>query len=98
VRIAARLTGDALVIEIENPRSARATPGESTGLGLANARERLRLVYGERASLDLDLSAPDRAVTRLVVPQGLAAARSGWSTTSRSRARSCAACWPRSPA
>jgi LytS/YehU family sensor histidine kinase len=73
VRLAAKLANNVLVIEIENPRSTAVPPADSTGFGLASARERLRLVYGDRAALDVDLSAPDRAKVRLVVPQGVAA-------------------------
>jgi hypothetical protein len=71
VHVSAQLRDGALAIEVVNPRSAAAATTESTGIGLANARERLRLVYGDRATLELDLSIPDRATARLVVPQGV---------------------------
>jgi hypothetical protein len=52
--IKARLDGDVLVLEVDNPgRLADPHPG-ATGLGLANARERLRILYGNRASLTLE--------------------------------------------
>ena len=38
------------------------------GIGLRNAAERLRLLFGERASLDVDLSRPDMATTRVRIP------------------------------
>jgi hypothetical protein len=36
---------------------------------LSNARDRLRLLFGTRATLDLDLSKPTVATARLRVPQ-----------------------------
>ena len=39
------------------------------GVGLRNAEDRLRLLFGTRASLDLDLSKPAVATARLRVPQ-----------------------------
>jgi LytS/YehU family sensor histidine kinase len=54
LRIAARLEGDVLVLEVASPgRLADAHP-EATGVGLANTRERLRILYGSRASLRLE--------------------------------------------
>jgi two-component system sensor histidine kinase AlgZ len=54
LRVSARLDGDVLVLEVDNPgRLAEPHPG-ATGLGLANARERLRILYGTRASLTLE--------------------------------------------
>jgi sensor histidine kinase YesM len=52
--VSARLDGDTLVVEVDNPgQLADSHPG-ATGVGLANARERLRIVYGSRASLRLE--------------------------------------------
>jgi len=42
----------------------------SSGVGLRNAAERLRLLFGTAGALDLDLSRPDRALARLRIPQG----------------------------
>jgi hypothetical protein len=51
--IRAILKPGALVVEVENPgQLADATP-EATQLGLANVRQRLRILYGDRASLQL---------------------------------------------
>jgi sensor histidine kinase YesM len=44
-----------------------ATPG--TGIGLANIRERLALLYGERATLELEEHAPRGFVARILLPR-----------------------------
>jgi len=84
VEIRARIVGDNLVLEVadDGPGSAggarpatapagparRGAPVGSTGIGLANTRERLRLLYGERA----EFAAGDRAEggfrVRLAIP------------------------------
>jgi two-component system sensor histidine kinase AlgZ len=68
LRISATLRDDAMHVEVENPRPAAAQRREQQGSGLNNAAERLRLLFGARAALDLDLSQPQRAVTRIRVP------------------------------
>jgi len=65
----------ALLVRVENARPTSPVrmrrDDEDTGpIGLANAAERLRLLFGAAASLDLELSDVDRAVTRLRIPQG----------------------------
>jgi sensor histidine kinase YesM len=45
------------------------------GIGLANIRERLALLYGERAALETDANAPRGFVARLVLPLERLAAR-----------------------
>jgi len=67
--IAARLEGGALTIRVTNPGDlaapaspAAARAGSSTGVGLRNASERLKLLYGERATLNL-LAEPAGCVT-----------------------------------
>ena len=53
--IAARREGDDLVLEVSNdgPGLAAIPAGERPGLGLANTRERLATMYGERGRLAL---------------------------------------------
>ena len=56
-------------------RSRESAPSEpsrspSHGVGLRNAAERLRLLFGTAGGLDLDLSRPDRALARIRIPQG----------------------------
>jgi hypothetical protein len=67
LRINARVEMNELIVEVQNPR-ARRPSSSGTGLGLRNARERLRLLFGDRASLDLDLSNTETATARLRVP------------------------------
>jgi sensor histidine kinase YesM len=45
------------------------TPVAGTGIGLANIRERLALLYGERASLELEENAPRGFRARIVLPR-----------------------------
>ncbi|MEJ7604372.1 MAG: histidine kinase, partial [Kofleriaceae bacterium] len=52
IRVAAWRDGSVLRIRVENPGRIRAA-GASTQIGLANARQRLRLLYGEAATLEL---------------------------------------------
>jgi hypothetical protein len=54
LRIQARLDGDALELEVANPGRLAEGHGRDGGVGLANARDRLRLLYGGRASLRLE--------------------------------------------
>jgi hypothetical protein len=57
-----------LVLEVENPRPTTPRPATTEGIGLRNAAERLRLLFGDRASLDIDLSDPAMAATRVRIP------------------------------
>jgi hypothetical protein len=68
LRISAVLQEDTLMLEVENPRPIAAIRSSDEGVGLRNAHDRLRLLYGARASLDLDLSRPAVATARLRVP------------------------------
>jgi hypothetical protein len=69
LRISAVLENDMLNVEIENSRPSAAIPATGEGVGLRNARDRLRLLFGTRATLDLDLSKPAVATARLRVPR-----------------------------
>lgn len=68
LRIAARVEQNRLVLEVGNPRPHEASIGGPEGVGLRNSSERLRLMYGERASLRLDLSRPGLAVAEVILP------------------------------
>jgi hypothetical protein len=70
LRISADVREGALLIEVENPRPATPSQSPSHGVGLRNAAERLRLLFGTAGGLDLDLSDPDRALARIRIPQG----------------------------
>jgi hypothetical protein len=69
LRIAAALEKDMLKVEIENPRTEAPILAAGEGIGLRNARDRLKLLFGSRATLDLDLSKPAVATARLRVPR-----------------------------
>lgn len=67
--ISATLDGDSLNIEVQNPRPASERPASQDGIGVRNSAERLRLLFGARASFDLDLSRSDFAVARISMPR-----------------------------
>jgi hypothetical protein len=69
LRISAVLENEMLNVEIENPRPPAPIPATGEGVGLRNARDRLKLLFGTRATLDLDLSKPAVATARLRVPK-----------------------------
>jgi hypothetical protein len=69
LRISATLQEQELSIEVENPRPTSPARPTSEGIGLRNSAQRLRLLYGERASLDLDLAHADLAVARIRIGQ-----------------------------
>lgn len=79
IAIIARRESDALRLQVTNPADMQpslAPPRErsaSTGLGLRNAAERLRLLFGERATLELRAVTPAMVMAEAVVP--LAATR-----------------------
>lgn len=68
LRISAVLQKDTLMLEVENPRPLDSTRSSHESVGLRNAHDRLRLLYGARASLELDLSKPALATARLRIP------------------------------
>jgi hypothetical protein len=68
LRISAVLQDDMLIVDVENPRPPAPAPSAHEGVGLRNARDRLRLLFADRASLDLDLSKPAVATARLRIP------------------------------
>jgi LytS/YehU family sensor histidine kinase len=68
LRISARVRNVTLILEVENPRPPAPIRTAHEGVGLRNARDRLRLLFGARASLELDLSKPGVATARLRIP------------------------------
>jgi len=67
VRIAARRNGDRIEAEVrDDGRGLGGTLGR--GLGLTNVRERLRALYGDRASLALESAETGGTVARLEIP------------------------------
>ncbi len=69
ISITARNMGGALRIQVSNPGEIdRDGPASSTGVGLRNAAERLRLIFGERATLQLRSDRPEHVVAEAVIP------------------------------
>jgi LytS/YehU family sensor histidine kinase len=68
LRIEAQVLERDLVIRVTNPRPGASPALTSEGVGLRNASERLRLLFGARASLHLDLSQPGQATAELRLP------------------------------
>ncbi|MDX1672946.1 MAG: histidine kinase [Balneolaceae bacterium] len=57
IRISITIEDDLLVLETKNTIPGTVSlPDFSTGIGMANARQRLELLYGERHELDIDQS------------------------------------------
>jgi hypothetical protein len=56
LRLSARIAKDQLVLRVENPRPVDSATTAAGGVGIRNATERLRLLFGAGASLTLDLA------------------------------------------
>jgi len=70
--IIVEMRDNALTIRVENPRpTTQPVPAMNEGVGLRNAAERLRLLFGDGAQLQLDLSSPALALLRIRIPQTL---------------------------
>ncbi|OZC01948.1 sensor histidine kinase [Rubricoccus marinus] len=70
IAVRAHASGDVLTLDVTNPAAPRASAPEvagGTGTGLANARERLALLYGSAADLSLSHDA-DRVTARARLP------------------------------
>ena len=70
ISVTAEVEGGRLRIVVSNPTAPTPTASampDGTGTGLANARERLALLFGEAAALSLDVG-PDRAVATVTLP------------------------------
>ena len=78
IAIIARCVSGALSIQVTNPGSLAAigspTSAASTGVGLRNAADRLRLLFGERASLRLRAESPSLVVAEAILPLTMARA------------------------
>lgn len=69
IRVETRVEGDFLKINIRN--SGRLVPHESapgSGLGLENTRHRLKLIYGDEASLRIVAERDNFVCTQIIVP------------------------------
>jgi len=69
LRITAAVRDGTLHIDVDNTRpETTGSVFRGEGVGLDNARERLRLLFGPRASLELDLSNAEVATARIRIP------------------------------
>ena len=77
ITVAACIEDGALRIRVSNPgdladpaarSAAAAKAGSSTGVGLRNASERLKLLFGEKARLTLRADSPDVVSAEVVIP------------------------------
>ena len=74
IAIIARRENDSLRLQVTNPgaleTAAAPTPRAttSTGMGLANAANRLRLLFGEQATLRLRAGEPGSVVAEAIIP------------------------------
>ena len=66
--IRAAIDGDSLRVEVENTGSLSGPKPGSTGVGLGNTRERLRILYGDCAHLDLR-NGEGRVTATLLIPR-----------------------------
>jgi two-component sensor histidine kinase len=72
ITIIARRENDALRLTVENPGelapAAKRSSNGSTGVGLRNAAERLRLLFGQRATLQLRPGGSASVIAEAIVP------------------------------
>jgi hypothetical protein len=69
ISIRAALDNGSLRIAVENEGVLIEPHASSTQIGLINARERLRILYGDRATLQLTPSSSGRVAATLLIPQ-----------------------------
>ncbi len=74
IRIASWLQNGSLKIRVTNPGQLSRTD-DSTHIGLENSRERLRLLYGDSASLALQNDGADSVAAEISIPSRTEAAR-----------------------
>jgi hypothetical protein len=68
ISIAARRDGDCLLVQMDDDSGQLGSAPPASGIGLANLRERLVVLYGERASLALVQLAPAGVRAEMRVP------------------------------
>ncbi len=69
IRVAARRDNGALVVSVEDTGRGLATPAQSGhGVGLANVRERLAVLYGARGRFALESASPRGTLATLAIP------------------------------
>jgi hypothetical protein len=73
VWILARRDDDRVAVTVADDGLGFGVAGGGTGIGLKNVRERLRLIYGERATLSVVANAPQGVAATLTLPAVTAA-------------------------
>jgi sensor histidine kinase YesM len=68
IEISARRDGDTLVLQVRDDGPGIAPPNGTTGVGLANIRERLQTLYGNAASLSLESPPEGGTVATIRLP------------------------------
>jgi hypothetical protein len=68
LRIRGRIDQDVLLLEVENSGCLTAPKPGGTQMGLANARERLKLLYGDRAAIEL-ANGDGKVLARVRIPR-----------------------------
>jgi LytS/YehU family sensor histidine kinase len=68
VWISARVSGDKAAITVADDGRGFSEDGGGTGIGLKNVRERLRLAYGDAASLSIVANFPKGVAATITVP------------------------------
>jgi signal transduction histidine kinase len=69
--ISAKLDRGGLNLQVDNPGRIAEPARESTKVGLVNTRERLRILYGSRASLDLRNCEGGGVAATVLIPNGV---------------------------
>ncbi len=68
IELRVALVHGTLEVSVQNTGALQESATGSTGVGLANLRTRLRLLFAERASLDLRVSRPGWVEARMILP------------------------------
>ena len=68
VWIFARRDEDRVMVTVADNGQGFGVATGGTGIGLKNVRQRLRLIYGERASLSVVANVPDGVAATIAVP------------------------------
>jgi hypothetical protein len=68
LRLSARVQNGTLTLTVENPRPTKSSQVSDSGIGISNAAQRLRLLFGDKATLRVDLGKPGWAKAELEVP------------------------------
>jgi len=68
IDVAIARAGDDVVFAVSDTGAGLGATAPGSGIGLANIRERLRLIYGDRAALDLEENEPRGFRARITLP------------------------------